>query len=64
MQLVPTGQRSNSFCHHNGMVMECLVRGAGTANRERAAGHLDPGSVRSRKKLMRVENHGTMRTPV
>lgn len=38
--------------------MECLVRGAGAANRERASGHLEPGSVQPRKReLIKAEDH-------
>lgn len=39
--------------------MECLVRGAGTADRERAAGHQEPGSAQSWKRdLIRVAQRG------
>lgn len=39
--------------------MECLIRGAEIAKRERAAGHLEPSSVQSRKRgLVRVEDSG------
>lgn len=40
--------------------MECPVRGAGTVNRERAAGHREPGSAQAwKRELIRVARRGS-----